>query len=104
MTYKTGVNEPYDWDDVATWAGNYEFESLTAKGITILRKVFGKDVRTVKDPSGKLTGYVDNVDIGEATSWVDDVKKAGGKMELEHYEEYSFVSTYGITVLILPQK
>jgi hypothetical protein len=89
VTYKTGVNEPYEWDDVATWAGNYEFESLTAKGINILRKVFGKDgVRTVKDPSGKLTGYVDNVDIGEATSWVDDVKKAGGKMELEHTDDY----------------
>ena len=89
VTYKTGVDEPYEWDDVARWAGNYEFESLTAKGINILKKVFGKDgVRMVKDPSGKLTGYVDNVDIGEATSWVDDVKKAGGKMELEHVDDY----------------
>jgi hypothetical protein len=89
VTYRTGVDEPYEWDDVARWAGNYEFESLTAKGINILKKVFGKDgVRMVKDPSGKLTGYVDNVDIGEATSWVDDVKKAGGKMELEHVDDY----------------
>ena len=31
---------------------------------------------------------MDNVDIGEATSLVDDVKKAGSKKELEHVDDY----------------
>ena len=43
VTYKTGINEPYEWDDVATWAGNYQFEALTAKGANIIKKLWGKD-------------------------------------------------------------
>lgn len=34
---------------------------------------------------------MDNVDLGEATSWVNDVKKAGGKMELEHVDDYGSI-------------
>lgn len=48
MTYKTGINEPYELDDVATWAGNYEFESLTAKGVNILKKFLVKMLERLK--------------------------------------------------------
>jgi hypothetical protein len=88
VTYKTGINEPYEWDDVATWAGNYQFEALTAKGANIMKKLWGKDEVKKFTDLGEEGTFVDNVDIGEATSWVDDVKKAGGKMELEHADDY----------------
>jgi len=88
VTYRTGVNEPSNWDDVATWAGNYQFEALTAKGANIMKRLWGKDEVKKFTDLGEEGTFVDNVDIGEATSWVDDVKKAGGKMELEHVDDY----------------
>jgi len=88
VTYRTGVNEPTNWDDVATHASWYEFEALTAKGANIMKKLWGKDGVKTKIDGDEVKGIVDNVDSGEAISWVDDVKKSGGKMELEHYDDY----------------
>jgi len=88
VTYRTGVNEPYEWDDVATWGANYDFESLTPKGAALLEELFKKNekVITTKDKTGKITKSV-TTDTMDGPAYVDDIKKAGSDMELEHVDD-----------------
>ena len=82
VTYKTGVNEPYEVWDTPSHAAWYELEALTAKGANIMKKLWGKDApdnlktkREAFDKKGKAFEeegtFVNYVDTGEATSWVE---------------------------------
>jgi hypothetical protein len=79
-----------EWGPQATgrWAGNFDISSLTPQGVTILKKLFGKNVKTVKDKSGKITASMDDVGTEDAAMYVDDIiKKGKGGIDFKYVDD-----------------
>jgi len=83
-------DEMTEWGPQATgrWAGNFDISSLTPQGVTILKKLFGKNVKTVKDKSGKITASMDDVGTEDAAMYVDDIiKKGKGGIDFKYVDD-----------------
>jgi hypothetical protein len=83
-------DEMTEWGPQATgrWAGNFDISSLTPQGVAILKKLFGKNVKTVKDKSGKITASMDDVGTEDAAMYVDDIiKKGKGVIDFKYVDD-----------------
>jgi len=73
---------------VGRWAGNFDISSLTPQGVNILKNLFGKSVKTVKDKTGKITASMDDVATDDAAMYVDDIiKKGKGVIDFKYVDD-----------------
>jgi len=83
---------------VGRWAGNFDISSLTPQGVTILKNLFGKSVKTVKDKAGKITASMDST-LDDAAGYVDDIiKKGKGSIDFKYLDDTGAARGVGATL------
>ena len=84
---------------VGRWAGNFDISSSVPKGIAILKNLFGKSVKTVKDKTGKITASIDDIHIDDSYKYVDDIiKKGKGSIDFKYLDDTGAAQGVGATL------
>jgi len=108
VTLKTTIDDSdvmTDIGPVATgkWAGDFDIESLTSRGSIILKKILGKRTDdlgrdtyrytkkeaydSMKASKDKIKKEITDLAPEEALDLVDEIKKAGGNMKFDHWDD-----------------